>query len=427
MKTIIFINSNKTGSSREAIKAADKMGYFTILLTDKSGFTNRSEYPEIKLVKRVNFKNMDEVRNVISNLQKTGKFEIKCIISFIDQYCYVAAQLAEEFGLSQFTTAGIMNMEDKLLSRNAVKNSPYSPRFIKLNPNESFSKREVKDLIPFMLKSPSSAGSKDVFKITSMDEFNTYRKRLTKKYPQEPLLLEEYLDGPQYLVECMVIKKSVHIVAIIEQEITFYNRYIITGYNLVIDPNPKFYESLKVAVKDIIELHGLENGSCHLEMRLVNKQWKLVETNPRISGSGMNEFLEIGLGINLVKETLKLALGKEPDLEPKHKKNAFAQYIIVKQKGILERVLGKQAALTSPNVKSVYIKPRKGTLLTPPESMGNRYAYVVAIGKTENEAKKNAKYAASKINFVLMPYTNRNVNRTNTRNLSRNSNRKPRR
>ena len=141
----------------------------------------------------------------------------------------------------------------------------------------------------------------------------------------------------------------------------------------------------------------------------------------------MNEFLEIGLGINLVKETLKLALGKEPDLEPKHKKNAFAQYIIVKQKGILERVLGKQAALTSPNVKSVYIKPRKGTLLTPPESMGNRYAYVVAIGKTENEAKKNAKYAASKIKFVLMPYTNRNVNRTNTRNLSRNSNRKPRR
>ena len=113
MKTIIFINSNKTGSSREAIKAADKMGYFTILLTDKSGFTNRSEYPEIKLVKRVNFKNMDEVRNVISNLQKTGKFEIKCIISFIDQYCYVAARLAEEFGLSQFTTAGIMNMEDK--------------------------------------------------------------------------------------------------------------------------------------------------------------------------------------------------------------------------------------------------------------------------------------------------------------------------
>lgn len=88
----------------------------------------------------------------------------------------------------------------------------------------------------------------------------------------------------------------------------------------MIDPNPKFYESLKVAVKDIIELHGLENGSCHLEMRLVNKQWKLVETNPRISGSGMNEFLEIGLGINLVKETLKLALGKEPDLEPKHKK-----------------------------------------------------------------------------------------------------------
>lgn len=83
MKTIIFINSNKTGSSREAIKAADKMGYFTILLTDKSGFTNRSEYPEIKLVKRVNFKNMDEVRNVISNLQKQVNLKLNVSLALL--------------------------------------------------------------------------------------------------------------------------------------------------------------------------------------------------------------------------------------------------------------------------------------------------------------------------------------------------------
>ena len=147
-------------------------------------------------------------------------------------------------------------------------------------------------------------------------------------------------------------------------------------------------------------------------MRLVDKQWKLIETNPRISGSGMNEFLQIGLGINLVKETLKLALGETPDLEPKFKKHTFAQYIIVKQKGILNRILGKRTAQSSPNVKSVYIKPKKGALLTPPESMGNRYAYVIATGKTENEAKKNAKYAASKIKFILVPYVSRRNRRS---------------
>jgi biotin carboxylase len=411
MKTIVFINSNKTGSSREAIRAADKMGYFTVLLTDKLSFLNQSGFPEIKLVKRVNLNDMDELRRVIKRLNQ-GKFDIKCIISFVDQYCYVAAQLAEEFGINKFTIDGIMTMEDKILSRKAIKDSPYSPKFLKLDPHESINTREVKKLIPFMLKSPSSAGSKDVFKIKNMDEFNTYRKRLTRKYPKEPLLLEEFLDGPQYLVECVVINKKVHIIAVIEQEITFYNRYIITGYNLIINPNKKFYDSLKTAVNDIIDLHGLENGSCHLEMRLVDKQWKLIETNPRISGSGMNEFLQIGLGINLVKETLKLALGETPDLEPKFKKHTFAQYIIVKQKGILNRILGKRTAQSSPNVKSVYIKPKKGALLTPPESMGNRYAYVIATGKTENEAKKNAKYAASKIKFILVPYVSRRNRRS---------------
>ena len=40
LKTIVFINTQKSGSSREAIKQAERMGYFTVL------FTNREHYIE---------------------------------------------------------------------------------------------------------------------------------------------------------------------------------------------------------------------------------------------------------------------------------------------------------------------------------------------------------------------------------------------
>ncbi|MGL4337435.1 MAG: ATP-grasp domain-containing protein [Turicibacter sp.] len=404
MQTIIFINCNKSGSSREAIKAACNMGYYTVLLTDRPSFLEFPEnFPEINLIKKVDLQDYHQMREATSSLVKSS-LNVKCIISFIDQYCYVAAKLAEEFGLNHFTTKAIMTMEDKLLSRKAVSKSPYGAYYLNLQPNETINYAEINRHLPLMVKSPNSAGSKDVYKINCMDDFNLCKKNLISKYPDEPILVEEFLDGPQYLVECVVINNNVHIIAIIEQEITYYNRFIITGYNLLLNSTPKFYNSLKKAVSDIIKLHGMETGTCHLEIRLVNNQWKLIETNPRISGGCMNEFLEVGLGINLVQETLKLALGEEPNLNFCRKNHTFAHYVILKQKGTLQKVLGKNAAIRSRNVKAVYVKPKVGALLTPPQSMGNRYAYVIAVGNTSHEAEQNAKTASSKIKFILSPY-----------------------
>ena len=72
----------------------------------------------------------------------------------------------------------------------------------------------------------------------------------------------------------------------------------------------------------------------------------------------------------------------------------------------MEKVVGKNEAINSPQVHCVYIQPKNGTLLVPPRSMGNRYAYVIATGETKEEAKKNAKNAAAKIQFILSPRSN---------------------
>lgn len=406
MKTIVFINCNKAGSSREAIRAADQMGYYTVLLTDKTKFFEERElFPEVKLMIKVNLKNMNQLRIAIRGLNQRA-YNVQCIISFVDQYCYIASRLAEEFGINYFSTNGILNMEDKILSRKAIIHSPYSPHYMKLPPKRRIDPNKVKNHFPLMLKSPSSAGSKDVFKVNSIEELAYHRSKLTQKHPNESLILEDFLDGPQYLVECVVMDDEVHIVAIVEQEVTFQNRFIITGYSLLVDPDPAFYQSIKKASTEIIRLHGLKTGTCHLEMRYIQGQWKLIETNPRISGSGMNDFLEIGLGINLVKETLKLAMGQTPNLTPRRKRQTFAQYVTVNQTGRLEKVVGKNDAINSPNVHCVYIQPKKGSLLVPPRSMGNRYAYVIATGDSKEEAKRNAKSAASKIQFILSPRPN---------------------
>ena len=138
-----------------------------------------------------------------------------------------------------------------------------------------------------------------------------------------------------------------------------------------------------------------------LNYDLSKNGWKLIEINPRISGGAMNKMIQAAFGFNLVEETLKLYLGESPSIEPRCMNYVFTQYLIVSKKGILEKVTGKGRARKSPGVVEVYVKPRKGTNLIPPLSMGHRYAYVIATGASMEEAKKIAQNAANEIRFHL--------------------------
>ena len=73
---------------------------------------------------------------------------------------------------------------------------------------------------------------------------------------------------------------------------------------------------------------GIENGALHLELRLTQNGWKLIEINPRISGGAMNNMLQAALGFSLVEETLKILLGEQPNLQPRHK-NLFIQNMLL--------------------------------------------------------------------------------------------------
>jgi biotin carboxylase len=404
MKTIVFLGTQKSGSSREAIRAAERLGYYTVLFTDRSNhLVQRTQFPDVHLMRLCDLNNIEELKNNIERLQLRA-LEISAIISFIDPYCHTACLLAEKFGINRFSTQAISNMHDKIISRQIISQTPYSPRFMVLTGYSLSTSFQGKFNLrfPFIMKSPNSTGSKDVFMVNNYRDFEYCLKKLPDKYPQMPILAEEYLDGPQYLAEVIVYKQKVHIIAIFNQEITHNQRFIITGYNLIIDPPEKFSETLRETVECIVKAHGMESGACHLELRYVKDQWKLVEINPRISGGGMNRLIEIGLGINLVEETLKMALGQEPNLQPGLKQHVFAQYVIISKAGILEKVTGKKKASQCPGVRVVYVKPTKGSLLTPPLSMGHRYAYVIATGKNEETARDNAKHAASQIQFWLL-------------------------
>jgi biotin carboxylase len=406
MQTIIFLGSNKSGSSRDAIKAASEMGFFTVLLTDKRKWMKqREEFPDVhQLVVMKRLSDREEIYTQLSKVNSQGK-QVKAFVSFIDPYVSLAAEISKELGLPEVSVGALFNMEDKTRFRDVLKNNPVSPHFsiccLDSNEDELFEEHVKK--LPVILKSPVSNGSKDVIRVDSREDFSKAVAYFKNQPAPPPLLIEEYVSGPQYLIEVLVHQSKTTIVAVIEQEISSLNRFIITGYHMPAALKEDVRGTLTDAIGHIMNDIGLSHGTCHLEMRRTEDEWKLIEINPRISGSAINQMILESTGISLVKETLKLYLGEDPDLTPSKNEYVSAEFITVESPGRLVKVTGKNKAKRINGVKKVYVKPRKGSVLNPPLSMGDRYAYVLASSSDPLEAKKIAKKAAGQIKFYIEP------------------------
>ncbi|MGZ4163324.1 MAG: ATP-grasp domain-containing protein, partial [Tumebacillaceae bacterium] len=117
MRTIVFIDTNKSGSSREAIQAAENLGYFTVVLTDRESLLrNRTEFPDVHQMLYVEIDDPDAIRKQLRTIEKQGR-TIEAILSFVDPYVSTATLLADEWGVNRFSTKAVQKMEDKVLTR----------------------------------------------------------------------------------------------------------------------------------------------------------------------------------------------------------------------------------------------------------------------------------------------------------------------
>lgn len=407
MKSIIFFETNKSGSSREGVNAAKNLGFKVHVITaNKRYLEEKEEFKEVDEFYFVDFDNLEQLKETVVNIQL--KEHVACIISFIDSYVYLAASLSNHLCGTNLSIEAMKIMEDKLLTRKQLENQVYSPFFYILPREESILPfvKKVKQNLPLIVKLPKSCGSKDVYLVKTEHELK-HRIRFLRNQFDSEILIEEYLDGPQVIVEAIVHKGEIQVAAIVEQEITKKEKFIVTGYSISNELEDSYKNSLTNAATEIIKNLGLEDGNCHLEIRRNQQTWKLIEANPRIAGGVMNELIQEAYGFNYAEQIIKVYLGELPELSPTKEETVYAHYLTVNTRGKLIRVTGREMARKQNGVVKVYIKPRKGKILTPPLSMGSRYGYVLATGKTKAEAKKIAEEAGRLITFHLQPIKER--------------------
>ncbi|MBM7650131.1 biotin carboxylase [Bacillus ectoiniformans] len=401
MDTIIFLEANQSGTSRDAIRAASELGLYTVLFTQKKQLLRkRDNFKEVHRMIYINDLHDEQaVQKKITEIKQLGA-AILSIISFIDGYVRLAAHYSLPYSHVPFSLPAIGLMEDKICTRKILKDHPANLDFQVIDLQGKNIRVDLP--FPFILKSPNSSGSKDVFLINSHDQLQ--QSILAFKKKTDLLLIEEYADGDQYLIEVLIKDSVPYIMAVIKQTITHEERFIVTGYSISPVYREEFFHKLQKTIISIAAEFQLANGSAHFEMRYSSNGWKLIEINPRPAGGAINRMVEKSTGIQLAKETINLNLGRPLSLRNKRQINIHTAYLTVPKDGVLKKVTGSLKAALSKGVIDVFIKPSEGSKLFKPVSMGHRYGYVMAAGRTVAAAERFAVQAAKEICFHVEEY-----------------------
>jgi biotin carboxylase len=127
------------------------------------------------------------------------------------------------------------------------------------------------------------------------------------------VLIEEYLDGPEYSVDCVTWEGTTVPLIVAEKELGFPPYFEEIGHIVPAAPHP----DLAAAVEMVVRAHavvGLDRLASHSEFKLTSRGPRIVEINVRLGGDLIPYLGQLSSGIDVPGAAADVAVGQQPDL-----------------------------------------------------------------------------------------------------------------
>lgn len=269
------------------------------------------------------------------------------------------------------------------------------------------SDRSVFDLIvrqasyPCIIKPTDNAGSRGVVLCHDKSELIKGYEYASHESRGGTVIIEEYLQGPEFSVEVMVVDGVPHVLQITDKITTGAPHFVEMGHTQPTSQPQYVQEKIKDLACRAVKAVGINVGPAHVEMILTEQGPKMVELGARMGGDCITTHLvPISTGVDMVAATIKLACGEEADIEPKWCKGSAIRYFDTPA-GVLKGIDGVEKARSIPGVEEIFFVHDIGETLGEIGSSVDRIGFVIAQGETINDAVEICEKAQSLINIKI--------------------------
>ncbi|MBR3225033.1 MAG: ATP-grasp domain-containing protein [Atopobiaceae bacterium] len=228
-----------------------------------------------------------------------------------------ATWVANRMGLSANTDECVRLSTDKQAMRKAfmMAGDP-SPKCVPVREEMPLSKSLDELTYPVIVKPSDRSGSRGITKLSSPDGLMDALAFAWEESFSKTALVEEFLEGDEFSVECMSWEGSHHVLQITRKFTTGAPHFIETAHLEPALLSAEECASVEQVVMHALDTLGVQQGASHAELKINGRgePW-IVEIGSRMGGDYIgSDLVPLSTGIDFVGAVVDVALGVRPDL-----------------------------------------------------------------------------------------------------------------
>jgi len=303
-----------------------------------------------------------------------------------DAAVVVVARLCEELGLHGVGSECAKRFTNKIQMRTALKVAGLNmPAFVQC---ESLAECvESAETIgwPVMIKPPASQSSLGVSRVDNPTQLAAAFE-VAASLGDGTVLVEEFLDGPEFTVEGCVGLNG-HTSLCISQKSHYEHRPMVADSLLYSPCHSEYdYAALRDLNDHVVGILGLPFGLTHAEYKWTDAEFELVEIAARGCGSWVTSHLVPALtGFDPYPYYLSAALGESPSVPRANLGCCGALDFLHFPPGCVQSIEGLEAAQTMPGVLKAGLNYAAGQMIPEPTDDTNRAGFSLIVADTRAE------------------------------------------
>ena len=236
-----------------------------------------------------------------------------------------ASYVANKMGLVANSDECVARSTNKHLMRETfLEHGDPSPLSVLVREGEPLPEDLERVTFPAIVKPTDRSGSRGITKVERREDLQPALQASFDVSWEKCALVEEFLEGEEFSVEFCSWKGEHHFLQMTRKFTTGAPHFIETGH---IEPPlvpAEVLERTQEVVRHALDSLGVKYGASHSEVKVdARGNVRIVEIGSRMGGDCIgSDLVELSSGIDFVGAVVDAALGREPDLRPRHEPRA---------------------------------------------------------------------------------------------------------
>lgn len=340
------------------------------------------------------------------------------VLSFSESAVIAVATVADALGLPGIGVEAARTSRNKLLMRQAHERGGVPrPRF-RLAPTLAVALETAEEFgYPVILKPTLGAASNFVFRADNADEVRLRFPQVDDGMRQmswfmmeadgtdfgpRGVLIESFLDGPEYLTESLAWDDEVFLGSIVDRVTVEGTTFDDDVHHAPTSLDASQVAEVHRAITAAARAQGIRRSVMHAEVRYHEGRPHLLEIAVRPGGGGLDYFARISAGYSPIRVMMDVACGQRPPVRHYHPTDVHtAGLCLISGAGRIEEIHVPPSVSESERVFFLKVTAKPGDVIKRPPDGNNILGFLCTTGTSFDDAMQVAGELAKQIDVRL--------------------------